>query len=434
MKNIKRSYIFIFILILIFFISFGASYSILMNKSEHHGKLNIVAGDLNYKIESHDLVDNKITVEAGIVKKITLTLTSLNEVNSKYELYYTLGTANSNVIVGYGADTQDNVSGTINADETKTITLIIDNNSNSSTTVTFGVAGGLMNNVLVLNEGNNLDKIIATKSLAQDILDSNDLIDALPTLTDSSNNTTDASGLYKSVATNDGSPTYYFRGNVENNYVKFAGFIWRIVRINEDGTIRIVMQDGIYTNGYNATSSSKENMYYTNSSSKTKLETWYQTNIIEKGYSNNIVTGQYFCEQAKVALSSDYITSSGANMILYSDYKSPNFRCEDDLNGYGVVEANIGLLTSDEVIHAGGYYNSSNSNYYLYNDSIHWWTMSPGGFSGTSAFVWYMSSAGSFGPSYVANTSRRLRAVLNLKVDIVVTGSGTSGDMYRVIN
>mgnify|MGYP003301165685 CR=1 FL=1 len=69
-----------------------------------------------------------------------------------------------------------------------------------------------------------------------------------PTLTASSNNTTDASGLYKSTATNDGSPTYYFRGNVTNNYVDFAGFTWRIVRINEDGSVRLILDTPISVN------------------------------------------------------------------------------------------------------------------------------------------------------------------------------------------
>ena len=75
-----------------------------------------------------------------------------------------------------------------------------------------------------------------------------EVVDAEPTLTTSSNNTSDASGLYASTDTNTGKPTYYFRGNVTNNYVKFAGQTWRIVRVNEDGTIRIVMQDGINNN------------------------------------------------------------------------------------------------------------------------------------------------------------------------------------------
>ena len=44
--------------------------------------------------------------------------------------------------------------------------------------------------------------------------------------------------------------SYYFRGAVDNNYVKFADKYWRIVRVNGDGTIRIIY-DGtsVHTNG-----------------------------------------------------------------------------------------------------------------------------------------------------------------------------------------
>ena len=34
--------------------------------------------------------------------------------------------------------------------------------------------------------------------------------------------------------------SYYFRGAVDNNYVKFANFYWRIIRINGDGSIRMI--------------------------------------------------------------------------------------------------------------------------------------------------------------------------------------------------
>ena len=34
--------------------------------------------------------------------------------------------------------------------------------------------------------------------------------------------------------------SYYYRGNVKNNYVSFAGFMWRIVRQNGDESIRLV--------------------------------------------------------------------------------------------------------------------------------------------------------------------------------------------------
>lgn len=37
--------------------------------------------------------------------------------------------------------------------------------------------------------------------------------------------------------------SYYFRGNVQNNFVTFAGMCWRIVRVQGDGNIKIVLAD-----------------------------------------------------------------------------------------------------------------------------------------------------------------------------------------------
>ena len=45
-------------------------------------------------------------------------------------------------------------------------------------------------------------------------------------------------GIYK--AEDDFGTSYYFRGAVDNNYVKFANFYWRIIRINGDGSIRMI--------------------------------------------------------------------------------------------------------------------------------------------------------------------------------------------------
>ena len=48
--------------------------------------------------------------------------------------------------------------------------------------------------------------------------------------------------------------SYYYRGNVTNNYVKFADKYWRIIRINGDGTVRVIY-DGTsaHTNGEKST-------------------------------------------------------------------------------------------------------------------------------------------------------------------------------------
>ena len=260
-----------------------------------------------------------------------------------------------------------------------------------------------------------------------------EVIDAEPTLTASSNNTSDASGLYKSTATNTGNPTYYFRGNVTNNYVKFAGQTWRIVRVNEDGTIRIVMQDGINSNANIAFNPNYKNytyMYYSNSEAKTTLENWYQTNIgSKKDLAKTVATGAYYCEQAKVKATDSY-TSGSATMTTYNKY-TPDFKCSSDGNGKGLVNTSVGLLIYDEVVYAGGYIGQSNSNYYLYNSAINWWTMSPAGFSGSRAYAWYVYTLGNIHYDYVDLTDR-LRPVLILNADTLVTGTGTSSDPFVV--
>ncbi len=45
-------------------------------------------------------------------------------------------------------------------------------------------------------------------------------------------------GLY--ATSDDEGTSYFYRGAVENNYLSFAGFVWRIVRINGNGSIRLI--------------------------------------------------------------------------------------------------------------------------------------------------------------------------------------------------
>ena len=499
MEKFKRYYVLIFILIMIIVISISASYAIFSNTKEEHGKLNIVAGTLDYKIENKYVENDQIMVNANDKITTTLKITSLNTISSKYELYYQIENNIKDVKIGYASNTKDNVKGTIKANETKEIKIIIQNNSNQNAKVTFKVHGGLVNLEyddikeygLALKEIKSGDVILAwtyignkvkpshfpnksdgyevesvkcngketsfdnynwkltipdtseeeitcefvfrdTQTLANKILSSNTLITDTPTLTTSSNNTSDKSGLYKSTDTNTGKPTYYFRGNVENNYASFAGQTWRIVRVNEDGTIRIIMQDGINSNANIAFNSNYNNytyMYYTNSEAKTTLESWYQANIGSKAdLAKNVASGNYYCEQAKTKAESSWI-SGNANMILYSSY-TPDFKCATDGNGKGIVNANIGLLTYDEVVYAGGYCNQINSNYYLYN-STYFLTISPAGFDGSYARVWDMFAGPLSGP-YVSSV-RCLRPVLILNADTKISsGDGTKENPFTI--
>ena len=48
-------------------------------------------------------------------------------------------------------------------------------------------------------------------------------------------------GLY--AADDEDGTSFYYRGNVKNNYVSYAGYKWRIVRQNGDGSIRLIYAD-----------------------------------------------------------------------------------------------------------------------------------------------------------------------------------------------
>jgi len=51
-------------------------------------------------------------------------------------------------------------------------------------------------------------------------------------------NSDEEDGLY--AAEDDEGTSYYYRGAVRNNYVSFAGFTWRIIRRNGDGSVRLI--------------------------------------------------------------------------------------------------------------------------------------------------------------------------------------------------
>ena len=67
-------------------------------------------------------------------------------------------------------------------------------------------------------------------------------------------------GLYKT--TDDFGSTYFFRGDVTNNNVYFGGFYWKVVRINGDGSIRIIYNGTTPNATGNATSINNTSYHY----------------------------------------------------------------------------------------------------------------------------------------------------------------------------
>ncbi len=263
---------------------------------------------------------------------------------------------------------------------------------------------------------------------------------------------------YTSTNTEDNKRTYYFRGAIINNYVRFAGFTWRIIRVNEDGSIRMIKQDSIGNSVFNT--NYKDNAYVgymygtpssttyaathanTNSSEiKTVVDNWYVSNLTN--YSAYIAdTG--FCGDRSVTNG----TGIGTTTTRYGTYdriKSnniPQFKCpqtndlyttKTSIKGNKALTYPIGLITGDEVAYAGsipydGGYNSLNKSFYLYSDSAFWF-MSPVSFN-VSSFVFRIWPSGGY-DSDLAGTSYGVRPVINIKPDVkTISGYGTSGNPY----
>ena len=131
------------------------SYAFFTNRQEFHGKLNMVAGTLNYKIESDELVDNKIIINKNSVKFLTVKLTSLNNIKSKYGLYYK--TNNNDMKVYYEYDS-NLPTGLIDKNNSVALKLIIVNSSNNNDEIEFVTNGGFEANELnKIEEANNIN-------------------------------------------------------------------------------------------------------------------------------------------------------------------------------------------------------------------------------------------------------------------------------------
>ena len=246
--------------------------------------------------------------------------------------------------------------------------------------------------------------------------------------------------IYQNNLSNGNLTTYYYKGTNVNNYVSFAGLTWRIIRINEDGSIRLILNDGINDNTayrFNSTYKDYTYMYYSNSDVengiKKTIDDWYNSNL--SSYANYIETTP-FCEEAKVKPSSS-TTSGSVEMIAKEEY-TPSFDCKTDGNGKGILRLNIGLVTIDEYLKSGGKFNSSSDtlNSYLTPKGYYYWTMSPAGFTAYNAytFAWTVSgnSAGDCRVNYI---SPSVRPVISLKADTLISdgNDGTSANPYQVV-
>ena len=276
--------------------------------------------------------------------------------------------------------------------------------------------------------------------------------------------------------------SYYYRGNVTNNYVLFADKYWRIVRINGDGTVRVIY-DGtsahangesssdrqIGTSAFNSVDNDNAYVGYmygvtgastyaaahanTNDSTiKTYIDNWYKTNIL--GTANEqYLADNVFCNDRSMSINKPdssytndgygteptayrwyYFADSPYNnkMLLTCLQQNDAFTVSDTTNGNGALSYPIGLLSTDEIALAGGW-DASNSGYYLYSGQV-WWASSPYYFSGNFAYVRIvLSDSNASYYDFNVSSAHGVRPVFNLKAEALKYGDGTINNPYRLI-
>lgn len=227
---------------------------------------------------------------------------------------------------------------------------------------------------------------------------------------------TTQAGLYKTTV--DNSTIYYYRGSVNNNNLNFAGLKWKIVRTNENGSIKLILNSFIS----NRDSDMKNTFFH--SAAEDALNNFYDNYL--QNYSDYIVDN-YFCDD-------NY--DGGYNL-----------RCTNKLSvSNGLLTNPIGMLTGQEVVYAGlqsKYRNIaassqiSRTDYYL-KDNYAWWTMN--GYSTYYNNIQYLTvnyrknwDKNYFEPSS-SNLSASIRPVININGDLQIKGNGTENDPYRLEN
>ena len=287
-------------------------------------------------------------------------------------------------------------------------------------------------------------------------------------------------GLFK--AQDDLGTSYYFRGAVDNNWVKFGkdssgkDIYWRIIRINGDGSIRMiytgttaptestkVVMTGTGTQiGTSAFNSSRDKAEYvgymytsgqqhgnstssTPSTIKTTVDNWYKTTTLETdSATKNLVADQIFCnDRSPSSTQTAAWTSTGANYsygaygrltqntILTCPTASDKFTVNTS-NGNGALTYPVGLITADEIAMAGGVKESANSSYYLYTNQ-HYWSGTPESFySGGDAFEYSVYPSGANNGYTVYYIRYGARPVISLSSKAKLTGDGTWNNVFEV--
>ena len=294
--------------------------------------------------------------------------------------------------------------------------------------------------------------------------------------------TNTANTLYK--ATENGTDVYYFAGQDTestpiNNWVKFGGYFWRIIRTNHDRSIRLLysgtspeatsvtISEGAYNSSYNSPkyvgymygdtdATLDEARTNTNDSTiKTFIDEWYQNYLTN--YTKYLSNDAVYCNDRELASGNSYSTSSNLNFKSYNRLDvdnnganaSPTYDCTNNKDAFSGSNAEaklkypIALMTADEISFAGGVVFASAPMWYYTNgeyssieniDSPY--LLTPVAYESGNAYVWQIDTSDSVGSLGIFDISAgaNIRPVTSLKSCVkYISGDGTPSNPYTIL-
>ena len=190
---------------------------------------------------------------------------------------------------------------------------------------------------------------------------------------------------------------YYFKGNVNNNYVSLNNELWRIVSL-KDNYIKIIKEEGINNNKLYKYSDDYNDGDYLSSNVFNELNLWYEDKLLK--YDDKIINYDY-C----VVFKNDECTESRM------------FK--------------IGILNYNDVVKVGGIKNINNDTYYLFNNNEWWILNSSYDVLIGSYFSSYVNNLGSIEDGFV-DEEKTIRPVIVLSNITYKTGDGTIDNPYVI--
>jgi len=225
---------------------------------------------------------------------------------------------------------------------------------------------------------------------------------------------------------------YYYRGVINNNYVKFANNTWRIVGINTDKSLKLILENSIgtkkYSNAHNYIDYTGYKYVYNRADKNNEvlniLIDWYNNNM--KEYDKYLVNYR-FCNDTSNTIAKNH-TYFGAYNRLINDEK-PTMSCPDKKVDFGgTYTLKTGLLTADEAVLAGAARDTNNYSFYLYNGEG-FFTGSPSDFYANNAYMLIISNNGSLTKDRTSS-EHGIRPVINVNSNLTFEGSGTRDNPY----